>query len=508
MITESNKLYSNLQIQELEATACKTERCSSRELMERAGRAAFEAMIQRWPDCRAIAVFCGGGNNGGDGYVVARLAHEAGFKVEVRYLSDPKGLKGAALTAYQACSTAGVVIDKADKKIDLSKADLKAELMVDALLGTGLKGDVREEYHHLIDQINASGKPVIAIDTPSGLDTDTGYSHGVAINAALTVTFIGLKPGLYTGSGPACSGDIICDDLKISEPVFDKVVSNIRIINSERFDSLKKRVLKPRARDAHKGAFGHVLVVGGDHGMAGAARMASEAAARVGAGLTTVATHAEHIATITASRPELMAYAVEQPHQLEPLLKRATVVALGPGLGQTSWSQDLFNFILSTTSLPLVMDADALNLLSKVDHKKRCRANWILTPHPGEAARLLQVTPADIARDRIGAVREIEQRYGGICVLKGAGTLICDRKSAINICIAGNPGMATGGMGDVLTGVIAGLVAQTYHQGVEQDAELGCAASLGVALHAHAADRAAQVIGERGLLAMDLMAYL
>lgn len=254
-------------------------------------------------------------------------------------------------------------------------------------------------------------------------------------------------------------------------------------------------LLSPRPRSAHKGDFGHVLVIGGDYGMAGAVRMCGEAAARVGAGLTTVATRAPHINIVSAVRPELMCYGVHDATILEKLLQRVTVIALGPGLGQSDWSQQLFATALAV-SQPKVIDADGLNLLSQQPHKND---QWILTPHVGEAARLLNCSTADIQNDRLQAALKLQQMYGGIIVLKGHGTLIVGPDQTLSICNAGNPGMATGGMGDVLTGVIAGLVAQQI--------DLLSAAKLGVCLHAAAGDLAAKE-GERGTLALDLMPYL
>jgi NAD(P)H-hydrate epimerase len=251
----------------------------------------------------------------------------------------------------------------------------------------------------------------------------------------------------------------------------------------------------PRPKNAHKGLFGHVLVVGGDYGFAGAARMAAEAAARVGAGLVSVATRPEHALLIPVARPELMARGIESPEALGPLLERAGVIAVGPGLGNSDWSAALFSRILETGA-QLVVDADALNLLARDPLK---RSDWILTPHPGEAARLLGCTSAEVQNDRFAAAAQLQQRYGGVCVLKGCGTVIATETQAPAVCSDGNPGMASGGLGDVLTGTIAGLLAQGL--------DLHAAALLGVCLHAAAGDRAARD-GQRGLLAMDLMSWL
>lgn len=255
-----------------------------------------------------------------------------------------------------------------------------------------------------------------------------------------------------------------------------------------------QHLLAPRKRTAHKGDFGHVLVIGGHYGMAGAVRMAGEAAARVGAGLVSIATHAENCAIVSAMRPELMCHGISATNELEPLIKRATVIVLGPGLGQANWSQEMHRYSLSTPQ-PKVVDADGLNLLSKSPAKQN---HWILTPHVGEAARLLQCSTEEIQADRLASAQKIQQLYGGVVVLKGTGTLVVGSHGQ-SICHAGNPGMASGGMGDVLSGVIGGLLAQKL--------TLQEAAEVGVLIHSTAADLAATG-GERGLLALDLMPHL
>lgn len=256
-------------------------------------------------------------------------------------------------------------------------------------------------------------------------------------------------------------------------------------------------LLAPRPRDAHKNLFGHVLVVGGDYGMPGAVRMAAEAALRVGAGLVSVATRLEHIAAINGVRPEIMCHGLTKPgEELPRLMQRATVMVLGPGLGQSTWSQQVFSHCLAN-SLPKVVDADGLNLLAKQPLKQE---NWILTPHVGEAARLLACTTSTIQADRLAAITALQKRHGGVIVLKGQGSLVLGSKNPVTLCPYGNPGMASAGMGDVLSGIIGGLLAQGL--------DILQAAELGVCLHGHAGDLAAQKEGERGLLALDLIPYL
>jgi hydroxyethylthiazole kinase-like uncharacterized protein yjeF len=479
-------LYRAAQVRELDRLAIEERGIPGYTLMSWAGEAAFSALRQYWPQAQRIAVVCGGGNNAGDGYVVAARALQVGLDVRVLTLSDPERLRGDALTAYQDAQAAGVSIQVFEPTL-LSQA----EVIVDAILGTGLEREVSGAWRDAIKTINAQPAGVLAIDIPSGLNADTGAIMGVAVRADITVTFIALKQGLFTGQGPDRCGTVLFDNLGVPADIYGIVHPSCRRYSGDNLSTLLPR----RPRSAHKGHHGHVLVVGGDSGMAGAARMAAEAAARCGAGLVSVATRAAHAGVQAALRPELMFRGVESVAELAPLLARATVVAVGPGLREGDWGRTAFNAVLACDR-PLVVDADGLNILAT--HPVR-RDNWVLTPHPGEAARLLQTTPAQIEADRFIAAAEIAVRYGGVCVLKGAGSVIACEHDGLLLCDKGNPGMASGGMGDVLTGVVAGLLAQGL--------PLAQAACAGVYLHASAGDLAARD-GERGLLAMDLMAHL
>ncbi|MGH8120194.1 MAG: NAD(P)H-hydrate dehydratase [Gammaproteobacteria bacterium] len=479
-------LYRAVEVRTLDRIAIKDFGIGGAVLMECAGAAAFSLLQSLWPAARRITVVCGGGNNGGDGYVVARLAQAAGHEVAVLHVTPPDDLHGDALLA------ANKFIAAANHPMPYAKAQLeRSDIIVDALLGTGLDREVSGELRAVIADINTADIPVLSIDIPSGLHADTGQVMGMAVRADATVTFLGLKQGLFTGAGPEQTGKLFFSDLEVPPEIYAKVAPSAQRVNLER----EKPALQRRSRSAHKGNFGHVLVVGGEAGFAGAARLAAEAAARMGAGLVSVATRGQHAAVLCMARPELMAHAVETSTQLSPLLARANCIAIGPGLGQSGWSAQLFARIVET-HLPLVVDADALNLLAADPVR---RDNWILTPHPGEAARMLDCRPADVQADRFTAVRNLQSRYGGVIVLKGSGTLILDDRQNLSVCDAGNPGMASGGMGDVLTGVIASLVAQGY--------ALPVAARLGVCIHAAAGDAAARE-GERGLLAGDLMPWI
>lgn len=473
-------LYSAAQSRELDARVTRELGITGVELLERAGAAAWEVLSATWPHVKRIAVVCGGGNNGGDGYVVARLAKESGRDVRLLACTPPAELRGDAAVA------AGKV--GADVRAFAPAELAGADLIVDAIFGTGLAREVEGSLRSAIEAINATGAPAFAIDIPSGLGADTGAVLGAAVRATATVTFVGLKPGLFTGAGSGHAGKVLFRDLGAPSSAYDGIEPAARRIDLTALASLLPR----RRRDAHKGDFGHVLVIGGDYGHAGAPRMAGEAAARAGCGLVTVATRPEHALLIPAARPELMARGIATPSDLSALLEHVDVIAIGPGLGNSDWSRKLLARVMETRH-PLVLDADALNLLAAEPARSD---RWIVTPHPGEAARMLDMDTAAVQSDRLRAAAELRSRYGGVAVLKGSGTIIAAGDGAPSICSDGNPGMASGGMGDVLTGVIAGLLAQGFAQ--------ADAARLGVCLHAAAADQSA-ADGERGMLAGDLL---
>lgn len=480
-------LFRAAQVRELDRQAMDTAAISGYLLMQRAGDAALAVLRGRWPDARRLVVICGAGNNAGDGYVLARLARQAGLQARVLAVADPDTLRGEALQAFQDWRSAGGDTGR------FARASLQqADVVVDGLLGTGLTRPLDETWRAAVADVNAVTTPVLALDVPSGLSADTGAVLGNAVRADATVCFIGLKQGLYTGEGPEYSGRVYFDDLQVPPEIYLSVHPSATRMGPE----VLPRLLPRRSRTAHKGHCGHVLVVGGDHGMAGAARLAGEAAARVGAGLVSVATRPEHTAAITAARPELMCHGVDDGRGLSTLLHRAGVVVLGPGLGQRPWAVEMLGAVLDS-ALPLVVDADALNLLARAPVR---RGQWILTPHPGEAARLLGTDAATIQGDRFAAVEALTDAFDGTVVLKGAGSLVRSPGGVTHVCDAGNPGMASGGMGDALSGVLGGLLAQGL--------DLEDAARAGTYLHAAAADRAAAADGERGTLALDLMPQL
>jgi len=458
-------------------------------LMQRAAQTAFQALLKRWPRLQKITLFCGGGNNGGDGLVMAVLAHQHGLAVQVLTVGDnyAERLSGEALDAWRMLTAEG--IDTAPFKYGVS---MHGELIVDAMLGTGLKGSVRGIYQQAIRSVNSCGLPVLAVDTPSGVCADTGAILGDAVIADVTVSFIGLNRGLLTHQAVDHVGELQFDDLRVADEAYEQVPVNLFRTTEE---DLRER-LRPRARNAHKGSNGRILVVGGDLGLGGAALIASQAAARCGAGLISLATRSEHVPASLIRCPEVMAKGVRGGQDLQPMLDNADVIVIGPGLGQGAWAEQLLREVLSTDK-PLVLDADALNLISSHSTMADAqRDNWVLTPHPGEAGRLLDESTAALQADRFAAVARLQQRYGGVAVLKGAGSLVDDGETQF-LCSAGNPGMATGGMGDMLSGIIGALLAQGL--------SLSDSARLGVFVHATAADLCVGRQGERGLLATDLL---
>jgi len=452
-------------------------------LMQRAGEAAWQQLKLQWPGAAHLLVLCGAGSNAGDGYVLATRALLEKLKVTVLTLGDRLHLPQAASDMRGIFLKAGGIERGFEGRLPA------ADVIVDALLGIGIERAMHGEWLKLVKEVNACGMPVLSIDIPTGLNADSGAEMGLAIRADLTVTFIALKAGLFTGAGPECSGLLRFDNLQVPANVYGSLIPRARRLRSA---AMRETGLPRRRRDANKGDFGRVLIVGGDHGMGGAVSLSAQAALRGGTGLVTVATQGAHLSGLLAGVPEALGYGIETADDLKPLLEKTSVVAVGPGLGKSRWGRMLLSQVMSV-DLPLVVDADALNLLAEAPHK---HGRWILTPHPGEAGRLLGTDTATVQRDRYACAERIAERFDAVAVLKGAGSLIAAPGEVTAVCTAGNPGMAAPGMGDVLTGVIAALVAQGL--------PLPEAARQGVYLHAAAGDLAARQ-GERGLVARDLM---
>ncbi|UEG33571.1 bifunctional ADP-dependent NAD(P)H-hydrate dehydratase/NAD(P)H-hydrate epimerase [Enterobacter ludwigii] len=454
------------------------------ELMQRAGEAAFNVARTAYPESSHWLILCGHGNNGGDGYVVARLAVAAGIHVTLLALESDKPLPEEASAAREAWLNAGGVIHATDivwpEEIDV---------IIDGLLGTGLRSAPRDPVATLIARANAHSAPVVALDIPSGLMAQTGTTPGAVIQAAHTVAFIALKPGLLTGKARDVTGTLHHNALGLESWLAGQETHVWRVDAS-----LLAQWLPPRRPTSHKGDHGRLVIIGGDHGTAGAIRMTGEAALRCGAGLVRVLTRIENSAPIITARPELMVHELT-PQSLEESLEWADVVVIGPGLGQQAWGKQALQKVENFRK-PMLWDADALNLLAINPDK---RHNRILTPHPGEAARLLNCSVAEIESDRLLSARRLVKRYGGVAVLKGAGTVVASDE-ALGIVDAGNAGMASGGMGDVLSGIIGALLGQKL--------PLYDAACAGCVAHGVAADKLAARYGTRGMLATDLFCTL
>ena len=492
-------LYRVDDVRALDRTAIEQFGIPGIELMERAGLSAWRSTRARWPQRNRIAILCGGGNNGGDGFVFARLAAQAGLQPEVFALDSVKRIGGDAAIALRRMREQGVRL-REPQQFQPAQFDV----VVDALFGTGLSraldGPAAQLVHAANDSQLDSQLKRIALDIPSGLNGDTGRALGVVFDSDLTVSFVGLKQGLFTADARAFCGEILFDDLQIPDEVYAQIPVRAWRVEPAGLFTHQARPLGERDARAHKGLFGHVLVIGGEHGFGGAARLCAEACARCGAGLVSVATRTIHVPALISARPELMAHGIESATALPNLLQAASVIAIGPGLGRNDWGRELLATALADAAhRPVVLDADALNLLAD-SNASQIPAQCVMTPHPGEAARLLDCSTAQVEADRFAAVERLVERYRCVVLLKGAGTLVAGPGTAVHVVEGGNPGMASGGMGDVLTGVIASLLAQGL--------SALDAAVVGAALHAMAADTAASRDGQRGLLAADLFAPL
>ncbi|MFT5277956.1 MAG: hydroxyethylthiazole kinase-like uncharacterized protein yjeF [Glaciecola sp.] len=479
----TQKLYRADQVKHLELQAAAKMGLTKFELMQRAGKAVFERCVSLMPNTETYLILVGVGNNAGDGYIAALNAANAGKTVILCAIEPEREVKGDVARAQKAWIDNGGKVQAFENKL-LTQCDL----IIDALLGIGIAGIIRNEFADVIDAINASSVPVVSVDIPSGLDADTGESLGRCIQADITITFIGIKLGLTTGAGKQSCGQLIFEDLGIGKAFADIARSDASALDMAHFKGLA-----PRPVHSHKGSYGRLLCVGGNVGMAGAIRLSAEAALRSGTGLVKVYTNEGSKVQISAGRPEIMVTSSD----LDQALAWATCIVIGPGLGQDDWSKATYDTVLhfcQNNPKPMVIDADALNIMASTASFVTI-PDCVMTPHSGEAARLLSVSVEEVEDNRFIFARQVAERYHATCVLKGAGTIIDNEQNAW-VCRHGNPGMATAGMGDVLTGIIGSLLAQ----GVETN--LAC--QYGVSLHAKAGDIVAQKHGQRGMLASDL----
>lgn len=470
-------LYSIEQTKEIEQRAL-TMGCSGLLLMKRAGWQAFQWALQSFPKTQRVYVLCGAGNNGGDGFAFAQYAYLAGWQVDVGLVVSPAQVNSnESVSLLSELASLGVMPKPYNPSVCA-----QADLVVDALLGIGARAGLSSELLATISSVNALQKPVLSLDVPSGLNADTGMHLGDAIRAQQTMTFLTHKPGLVSADGADYAGEVRVTSLGVTEAVFADIRPVSKLLNVAQTE----QGLVARKKNAHKGQFGQALLVGGDEGMLGSVMLAAQTCAYTGAGIVRVVTRSEHAPLVMVKCPEVMAYG---DRNLVDLLERSTVVAVGFGLTDSVWSKQVWQQVLLSDK-PKVVDAGALRLLAA---QPSYREDWILTPHPGEAAALLGLTTKEVQADRLAAVVALQEKFGGVVVLKGNGTLVYDGNEA-QICDFGDGALSTAGMGDVLAGMIAALVAQGL--------PLSVAAVQGVMLHAKAGEQLAQ--GSRVVMASQL----
>jgi hydroxyethylthiazole kinase-like uncharacterized protein yjeF len=473
-------------------------------LMENAGSAVADYVLSHFATARRVVVFCGKGNNGGDGFVAARRLHERGKQVKVILLADPGDLRGdAAMMAAKLQAPAVAVRSSEELSSDLVQLSLRGDLYLDAVLGTGFKPPVSGLYADAIAIMNASKVPVIAVDVPSGSDADAmGPQTGTIARADAIVTFTAPRPAhvfSMLSAGPTVVADIGSPE--------EAIVSALRlnVITARDIGAL----IGPRPAESNKGNYGHVLVVGGSLGKAGAAAMAGMAVLRAGAGLSTVATPKSVLGTVGGFHPELMTEPLPETDagtisigaldRIGELAKGKSVIAIGPGISRDPQTAELVRNLVGRVELPIVLDADGLNAFEgRVDELNGKGRTLVITPHPGEMARLAGCTIADVQKDRLGTARKFAREHEVIVVLKGHRTLVVQPDGEAWVNMTGNPGMATGGTGDILTGMTAGMMAQHSKNAFT-------AVLAAVHLHGLAGDVMRENVGEHSLVATDLL---
>ena len=488
-------------------------------LMENAGSAASRVIRETYETTgKKFAVVCGGGNNGGDGYVVARKLRESGAAVAVIQVDG--GPKTAnAMEMYTRCADYGIrIVSFADADQDAVLLLKKADYIVDAIFGTGFRGAAEGRADEIIRYINLAPGKVISLDLPSGADCDSGRVEGACVEADLTVSFTVLKPCHITPPAAGCCGRVVAVSIGMPAEAVDSIPSVMESIDR----SYVKGLLRPRAQEANKGDFGKALAVCGSYGMAGAAALAAEAALRTGAGLCRLAVPKSIYPILAACLREAVFSPLDETAdgtlslaargKLLALAREADAVLLGCGWGRSMDLEWLCQELIRTCPRPMVLDADALNILAgwegtginptrrRIDILKQAKAPLILTPHPGEMARLTGATVADVQKNRVECARQFAAEYGVTLVLKGAGTVVADPKGRVKVNLTGNPGMATGGSGDMLAGMILSLLAQGL--------SAGQAAEAGVYLHGLCGDRTAAKLSQRGMLPTDMIKEL
>ena len=522
-------LYTAAQIRELDQQLAAARAVPTFTLMHDAAQAALQVLRANWPQAQRVLILAGGGNNGGDGWMLAALLQATATEVMVVAGSDPQQLRGDAAQAFARAEQANVTWQLYAAKAMATQL-AAADLIVDALLGTGLSGSLRDPLQSLVKNINRAGKPVLAMDVPSGLQADTGVVAGVAVRADITITFVAAKRGQFTADGPDHCGRLLLDDLgcaehsaKILAQATQLRTDSVALIN----DDLLRR-LPSRQSNSHKHDYGRVLVIAGQPGMAGAGLLSASAALRSGAGLVVLATSALHAASLHAAQPELMICAIPQQAEqvaavLAEQLSAADCVVFGPGIGRSDWSRQCWQAVQNEVArragtVPLVVDADGLYWLQQMPladaHVAAMRDRLILTPHAGEAARLLAASAEDIEQQRFLQAQTLARRWQALVVLKGNGSIIADADSNLALCAAGHSGMATAGSGDVLSGICAALrAARTQPQATLEPLSPLQLLAAAVQVHSLAAERALTVAapfrhGQSGMLAADIVTAL
>lgn len=477
-------------------------------LMENAGLGVVEEIEEFLEDVtgKQIVIFCGKGNNGGDGYVIARHLYHRGADVAVFLAGDKKAIKGDALINLRILDNMGIEVTEIATLDEISPFD-HIDLVVDALLGTGVTGAVTGFFGELIHYMNSLDAPIVSVDLPSGMETDTGAVHGACVQSDLTVTMAHLKTGLLFSPARDHAGEISIIDISVPPEVSEALQGKKYLV--EKQDILDR--LPKRSLDAHKTSCGKVVVVAGSVGMTGAAALASLASLQVGAGLTKLGIPSSlnpileqkltEVMTVPLAETDSQSISIKAKDQLADLVEWADVLAVGPGLSTHPETIEFVKWLVTTAKKPMVLDADGLNALAQSpDLIKNYPGELIITPHPGELSRLIDLSVAEIQNDRLNVIRKLAQAWGKVIVLKGGPTVTAAPNGDLFINSTGNPGMATGGSGDVLTGIIAGLLAQKLNA-ID-------AAIVGVFLHGLAGDLAAEKLSEMGVIAGDLNHYL
>ncbi|MBW1871204.1 MAG: NAD(P)H-hydrate dehydratase [Deltaproteobacteria bacterium] len=469
-------------------------------LMEVAGRGCAERVEELLPIERdgRVAVICGKGNNGGDGYVAARHLLHAGHQVDVFLLAKADSLSGDAQLNYKILTKLGGKVTSIDRAEQLAEIELDSyDVILDAIFGTGLSSAVRGIYAKAIEAINASQAAVVAVDIPSGISSDTGSVMGVAVKACRTVTFAHLKPGQLVFPGAKHCGDLSCVDIGIPPKLTPDGPGSTWLLTDE---DIAPR-LGRREADAHKGRFGHLVVVAGSPTMPGAAGLCCRSAVTAGAGLVTLAADQAVLERVVAGPVEFMGTEATTFDQLADFCRNKQALAIGPGLAGSPETAELVGRLVAEIDLPMVIDAEGLNhLAGQLDLLNQASAPRVLTPHPGEMARLLNCTTADVQADRLAAARQLAGRYNCIVVLKGAGTIVADPDQTAYVVPTGNPGMASGGSGDVLTGIISSFITQGM--------AASDAACVGAYVHGRSGDLVCETEGQRALTAGKMIAAL